>query len=152
MGLLVMIQAEERSAGNANPANSRLAPFSAPDGGVRSKHDKYSGRIGDDLPCAPFQLFLLGKFSDTKYRSRHAQLEFPEMTEASSEPLCLDQFLKLQGAVGTGGEAKTMIQSGEVKLNGVVETRRRKKLQLGDIVEIGGYKLKVGKDLRESDS
>lgn len=74
------------------------------------------------------------------------------MTDPAAEPLCLDQFLKLQGAVGTGGEAKVMIQSGEVKLNGKVETRRRKKLQLGDVVEIGAYKLRVGKDLRGTDS
>lgn len=73
------------------------------------------------------------------------------MTDNTEAPLCLDQFLKLRGAVGTGGEAKLMIQSGEVKLNGQVETRRRKKLQIGDVVEIGGYKLHVGKDLREND-
>ncbi len=67
------------------------------------------------------------------------------MTDSpADEPLCLDQFLKLQGAVSTGGEAKLMIQSGEVKLNGRVETRRRKKLQVGDTVEIGAYLLKVG--------
>lgn len=66
------------------------------------------------------------------------------MTSDKPEPLCLDQFLKLRGAVGTGGEAKIMIQSGEVLLNGHIETRRRKKLQVGDIVEIGGHKLRVG--------
>lgn len=74
------------------------------------------------------------------------------MPDNTETPLCLDQFLKLQGAVGTGGEAKLMIQSGEVKLNGQVETRRRKKLQVGDVVEIGGYKLRVGKNLRENES
>lgn len=66
------------------------------------------------------------------------------MSADQDEPLCLDQFLKLRGAVGTGGEAKLMIQGGEVLLNGEVETRRRKKLQKGDIVEIGGQKLRVG--------
>jgi len=66
------------------------------------------------------------------------------MSADQDEPLCLDQFLKLRGAVGTGGEAKVMIQSGEVLLNGQVETRRRKKLQRGDIVEIDGNKLRVG--------
>jgi ribosome-associated protein len=53
-------------------------------------------------------------------------------------PLCLDQFLKLQGIASTGGHAKVMIQGGEVKLNGVVETRRRKKLSPGDNIEVGG--------------
>lgn len=66
------------------------------------------------------------------------------MSADKDEPLCLDQFLKLRGAVGTGGEAKMLIQSGEILLNGVIETRRRKKLQKGDIVEIGGQKLRVG--------
>lgn len=65
------------------------------------------------------------------------------MTSPSSEPLCLDQFLKLQGAVSTGGEAKLLIQSGDVKLNGQIETRRRKKLQIGDVVEFAGRKFEV---------
>nr|WP_271978216.1 RNA-binding S4 domain-containing protein [Rubripirellula sp.] len=50
----------------------------------------------------------------------------------------LDDFLKLQGVVGTGGEAKIRIQAGEVQLNGEVETRRRKQLSNGDIVECEG--------------
>lgn len=55
--------------------------------------------------------------------------------------LTLEQLLKLTGVAGTGGQAKLLIQSGEVLLNGVVETRRRKKLSRGDVVEIGGRKL-----------
>ncbi|MDC0295408.1 RNA-binding S4 domain-containing protein [bacterium] len=50
----------------------------------------------------------------------------------------LDDFLKLQGVVGTGGEAKIRIQAGEVQLNGEVEIRRRKQLSNGDIVECEG--------------
>ena len=46
----------------------------------------------------------------------------------------LDQFMKLTGMVGTGGQAKVVIQAGEVLLNGVVETRRKKKLKSGDRV------------------
>ncbi len=46
----------------------------------------------------------------------------------------LDQFMKLKGLVSTGGQAKLVIQSGKVLLNGVVETRRKKKLQVGDKV------------------
>ena len=53
-------------------------------------------------------------------------------------PLCLDQFLKLCGLVSTGGQAKLLIQSGEVKVNGVVETRRRKKLAASDVIELAG--------------
>lgn len=47
----------------------------------------------------------------------------------------LQDFLKLSGLVETGGEAKFRIQGGEVRLNGEVETRRRKKLRAGDTVE-----------------
>jgi len=60
-----------------------------------------------------------------------------------AEPWHLDQFLKAQGAVGTGGEAKFMIQEGLVRLNGQVETRRRKKLQPGDVVEFQNQSWKV---------
>ncbi len=61
------------------------------------------------------------------------------MPDAKSEkPLCLDQFLKLTGMAGTGGQAKMMIQGGEIQVNGEVETRRRRKLAAGDVVEIDG--------------
>jgi len=49
----------------------------------------------------------------------------------------LDQFLKHEGLVRSGGEAKYLIQGGQVLLNGVVETRRSKKLQPGDRVTLG---------------
>jgi len=55
----------------------------------------------------------------------------------------LDQFLKLQGLVGTGGQAKMLIQGGEVRVNGEMETRRRRKLKLGDVVEVGGERIVV---------
>jgi ribosome-associated protein len=55
----------------------------------------------------------------------------------------LDQFLKLNGLVGTGGQAKRVIQGGEVLLNGVVETRRKKKLKAGDKVVFAGETLIV---------
>ena len=54
------------------------------------------------------------------------------------EALRLDQFLKLSGIAGTGGQAKLLIQSGEVQVNGAVETRRRRKLAVGDVVEVDG--------------
>ena len=58
----------------------------------------------------------------------------------------LDQFLKLQGIVGTGGQAKMLIQGGEVRVNGEMETRRRRKLQLGDVVEVGDERIVVEAD------
>lgn len=56
----------------------------------------------------------------------------------------LDQFLKRIGAVGTGGQAKVAIQGGDVHVNGVVETRRRRKLQTGDLIQFQGSQWVVG--------
>jgi ribosome-associated protein len=50
----------------------------------------------------------------------------------------LDQFLKYQGLVGTGGEAKLRIQRGDVRVNGAIETRRGRQLSLGDAVALDG--------------
>ena len=46
----------------------------------------------------------------------------------------LDQFLKWQNLVSSGGEAKIIIKSGTVKVNGKIETRRGRKLNRGDKV------------------
>ncbi len=55
----------------------------------------------------------------------------------------LDDFLKLAGVTATGGQAKLLIQAGEVLVNGEVETRRRRKLVAGDIVEFDGEQIEV---------
>lgn len=58
-----------------------------------------------------------------------------------SEPhskLTLEQFLKIQGWVDSGGQAKLSIQGGEVRVNGQVDTRRRRQLAIGDRVEFHG--------------
>jgi ribosome-associated protein len=46
----------------------------------------------------------------------------------------LNKLLKLLRMVGSGGEANSMIDNGEVMVNGAVETRKRNKLRPGDIV------------------
>ena len=53
----------------------------------------------------------------------------------------LDSFLKWQNLVGTGGQAKLMIQDGQVLVNHKVETRRGRKLVNGDKVTVGGRTL-----------
>lgn len=56
----------------------------------------------------------------------------------------LEQFLKLAGMVMTGGEAKNLIQSGMIKVNGVPEKRRGCKLISGDLVSMpDGEELRV---------
>ena len=44
----------------------------------------------------------------------------------------LDQFLKFIGIVQTGGEAKMIIKSGKVLVNGILEIRRGRKVIDGD--------------------
>lgn len=60
----------------------------------------------------------------------------------------LDQFLKFVGIAPTGGQAKLMIQQGEIKVNGTIETRRGRKLVSGDQVTVEGQTFKV--DFSES--
>ena len=55
-----------------------------------------------------------------------------------TDDIQLDQFLKIAGAVMTGGEVKMLIADGLIKKNGEVETARRRKLVPGDVVEVDG--------------
>ncbi len=64
----------------------------------------------------------------------------------SEETIKLDQFLKLAQIVQSGGEAKTLIQSGQVMVNGEVETRRGRKLRPGDVVMVEDEELVVASD------
>ncbi|MBQ9700522.1 MAG: RNA-binding S4 domain-containing protein [Lachnospiraceae bacterium] len=57
----------------------------------------------------------------------------------------LGQALKAAGLVDSGVEAKIVITDGEVKVNGVVETQRGKKLYDGDIVSFDGTDIKITK-------
>lgn len=55
----------------------------------------------------------------------------------------LGQFLKIAALVGTGGEAKYLIESGLVRVNGEVETRRGRQLSSDDRVELEDVRLRV---------
>ena len=67
------------------------------------------------------------------------------MTEITitTEFIKLQDLLKLANLVGTGGEAKIVIQDGEVCVNGVVCTMRGKKIRPGDTVAYDGEELTV---------
>ena len=56
--------------------------------------------------------------------------------EKKEPTIHLDKFLKTCG-VATGGQAKVLIQAGEILVNNEVETRRRKQLRVGDEVTLG---------------
>lgn len=56
----------------------------------------------------------------------------------------LCDLLKYSGAAETGGQAKLVIQSGEVLVNGEVCTMRGKKCRPGDTVELDGQTIEIG--------
>jgi ribosome-associated protein len=60
-----------------------------------------------------------------------------------SSGITLGQALKSSNLVGSGGEAKVLIQDGEVRVNGEVERRRGRKLERGDVVEVGDERLEI---------
>lgn len=60
-----------------------------------------------------------------------------------SEPVELYKILKFEGLVDSGGEAKSVIDEGLVLVNGVVETRKRKKIVSGDIIEFDSHRLHI---------
>ncbi|BFU44328.1 RNA-binding S4 domain-containing protein [Krasilnikovia sp. MM14-A1004] len=55
----------------------------------------------------------------------------------------LGQFLKLADLVDTGGEGKILIASGDVTVNGEVDTRRGRQLHRGDVVRVQGRSARV---------
>lgn len=59
------------------------------------------------------------------------------------EYIKLGQALKAAGLVGSGVEAKEVIQNGLVKVNAQTDTRRGKKLYPGDIVSFNGEEIKI---------
>ncbi len=67
------------------------------------------------------------------------------MTEIkiNTEFIKLDALLKFASLVSSGGEAKAIIQNGQVIVNGEVCTMRGKKIREGDVVAVGGDEVKV---------
>ena len=66
-----------------------------------------------------------------------------EMITITTEYIKLQDLLKLAAVTATGGEAKLLIQDGEVLVNGEVCTMRGKKLLPGDVVEALGQRCGV---------
>jgi ribosome-associated protein len=56
----------------------------------------------------------------------------------------LGQFLKLADLVDQGADAKPLLASGEVTVNGEIETRRGRRLVKGDVVTLAGADARVG--------
>lgn len=61
------------------------------------------------------------------------------------EGIRLGQFLKFAGLLDSGGDVKEAIADGEVTVNGEVDRRRGRQLQLGDIVAFEGHRVRVSR-------
>lgn len=59
------------------------------------------------------------------------------------EPVELYKILKFESMASSGGVAKLAIESGDVLVNGEVETRKRKKIVAGDVVEFNGEAIRL---------
>lgn len=66
-----------------------------------------------------------------------------ETIKLREEYIKLGQALKAAGLVGSGVDAKLVIQNGHVEVNGAVETQRGKKLYDGDLVTYNGSSIKI---------
>ena len=69
-----------------------------------------------------------------------------ETVSIYTEYIRLQDFLKLAGAVGTGGEAKIEIQNGAVSVNGETCIQRGRKLRPGDTAAFRGREYRVGQE------
>jgi len=66
-----------------------------------------------------------------------------KMTSINTEYIELDKLLKREDLAASGGEARYLISQGLARVNGVVETRKRRKLYPGDLVSFNGVELRV---------
>ncbi len=66
-----------------------------------------------------------------------------EIINITTEFIKLDALLKYASLVSSGGEAKALIQDGQVLVNGEVCTMRGKKIRSGDTVSLGGKEVTV---------
>ena len=64
--------------------------------------------------------------------------------EIRGDTIRLGQLLKLAGMVGGGGDARELLASGDVLVNGEPEERRGRQLHPGDVVAVGDVSLRVG--------
>jgi ribosome-associated protein len=63
--------------------------------------------------------------------------------EIRGDTIRLGQLLKLAGVVGSGGDARELLASGDVLVNGEPEERRGRQLHPGDTVTVGDVSLRV---------
>jgi ribosome-associated protein len=62
----------------------------------------------------------------------------------TTDSIRLGQFLKLAGVVDVGSDVRSLLEDGEVRVNGIQEVRRGRQLVRGDVVRVGDTDLRVG--------
>jgi ribosome-associated protein len=67
----------------------------------------------------------------------------PSDVPIREETIRLGQLLKFAGLAESGSEARALVQSGDVTVNGEVDTRRGRQLRRGDVVAVGGESVRV---------
>jgi ribosome-associated protein len=78
---------------------------------------------------------LSPSMTDNEYNKICLKRENMEKIKLRDNSIKLGQALKLSGVVESGSDAKEAIQEGHVKVNHIIETRRGKQLQTGDVIE-----------------
>ncbi|GAB2766489.1 hypothetical protein GCM10027020_18920 [Nocardioides salsibiostraticola] len=73
-----------------------------------------------------------------------ADVSEPMSVPISDDSIKLGQFLKLANLVESGSEAKQLLSGGVVRVNGVVESRRGRQLEDGDVVSVAAQSAQVG--------
>jgi ribosome-associated protein len=69
--------------------------------------------------------------------------EIMETIKLKGEYIKLGQALKAAGLVGSGVDAKYIIEDGLVSVNGQIEMQRGKKLRVGDVVTYDGNSINI---------
>jgi ribosome-associated protein len=62
----------------------------------------------------------------------------------TTDSIRLGQFLKLAGVVDVGSDVRSLLEDGEVRVNGTEEVRRGRQLVRGDVISVGDTDLRVG--------
>lgn len=66
-----------------------------------------------------------------------------KLFEIQTDYIQLDQMLKACNLARSGGEAHILVEEGEVRVNGKIESRKRLKLRQNDVVEVFGERIKI---------
>lgn len=67
----------------------------------------------------------------------------PRDVPITTDTIRLGQALKLAGIADSGGEARALVESGAVTVNGEAERRRGRQLQRGDVIAVEGESVRI---------